>query len=407
MRPETGTLVPGRLVAIPAGAAVLCELVAWVMLALPGTLSPGWYGSPRLLVAVHLLTLGTLALSIVGFGWQLVPVVTAEAPPEWWSALGTGVSGVLIAGVAILCAGMLWLPGPLAGVGGALVIGGLLVRALLVGAVLIGATGRRASRGWLLGAEVSLLAGIALGGMLLAGRMGHPILDNPITGIGWHAALLLLGWVGGWIGGIAPVLLPMFAVSTPPRPALLATAGVLWFAGLWTGVTGLWAVGAALLVGGLLWSLHGRIQRRLTPGLLTAALGLVGLLLLGGLAGRADGVTLAATGLVLFAMPVLRGVALRIAPFLLWSHQFSTNLADAPPVAALLWTRGAWAAGLLSVLGGAVLLGGLTTEHWSLASLGAGLALVGSTAHAGVMGTALVRTWMINSRRGVLPGMEG
>ena len=74
---------------------------------------------------------------------------------------------------------------------------------------------------------------------------------------------------------------------------------------------------------------------KLTPGLLTAALGLVGLLLLGVLAGRAGGVTLAAAGLVLFALPVLRGVALRIAPFLLWSHHFSASLADAPPVAAL------------------------------------------------------------------------
>lgn len=407
MRPDTGTLVPGRLVAIPAGAAVLCELIAWTMLALPGTLSPAWYGVPELLAAVHLLTLGTLALSIVGFGWQLVPVVTAAAPPRWWSAAGAILSAVLIGGVLLLCAGMLWLPGPLAGVGGALVIGGLVVRALLVGAVLLGASGRRAIRGWLLGAEVSLLAGIAMGGALLAGRMGHPVLDNPITGIGWHAALLLVGWVGGWIGGIAPVLLPMFAVSAPPRPVLLALASTLWFAGLWTGVTGLWTVGAALLVGGLLWSLHRRVQRKLTPGLLTAALGLAGLLLLGVLAGRTGGVTLAAAGLVLFALPVLRGVALRIAPFLLWSHHFSASLADAPPVAALLWDRGAWAAGLLSVLGGAVLLLGLTGAQWGLAQLGAGLALLGSAAHAGVMGLALVRTWMINRRRGAIPGMEG
>jgi hypothetical protein len=376
---------------------------------MPGTLSPGWYGAPRLLAAVHLLTLGTLALSIVGFGWQLVPVVTAEAPPPWWPTAGSAVSGALIVGVLLLCAGMLWLPGPLAGVGGAIVIIALASRTLMVGTVLVRSSGRRAIRGWLLGAEVSLLVGLALGGLLLAGRMGHPVLENPITGIGWHAALLLLGWVGGWIGGIAGVLLPMFAVSTPPRPALTALAGALWFVGLWTGVTVLWAFGAALLGCGLLWSLHGRVQRRLSPGLLTAAMGLLGLLLLGGLAltREADGVTLAVAGLVLFALPVLRGVALRIAPFLLWSHHFSARLTDAPPVSALLWTRGAWAAGLLSVLGGAVLLGGLTWELWGLARLGAGLALCGSAAHAGVMVAALAKTWIINTRQGTLPGMEG
>jgi hypothetical protein len=407
MRPDRGTMVAGRLVAVPAGAAVLSELLAWGLLALPGTLTAGWYGNPRLLVAVHLLTLGTLALSIVGFGWQLVPVVTAAAPPRWWSAAAATLSAVIIAGVALLCVGMLWLPAPLAGLGGALVIGGLVLRALLVGAVLLGASGRRAVRGWLLGAECCLLAGLALGGALLAGRLGHPLLDNPITGIGWHATLLLLGWIGGWIGGMATVLLPMFAVSAPPRPALVALAGGLWFAGLLTGVSALWAAGAALLAGGLLWSLHGRVQRRLSPGLLTAALGLAGLLLLGGLAGRADGVTLAATGLALFALPVLRGVALRIAPFLLWSHHFSDRMTDAPPVAALLWHRGAWAAGLLSVLGGALLLAGLIGTRWDLARLGAALALLGSIAHAGVLLNALVRTAVISSRQDAIPGMEG
>ncbi len=385
---------------------MLCEPAAWVVLVLPGTLSPAWYGTPRLLAAAHLLTLGTLALSVVGFGWQLVPVVTAAAPPRWWSAAGTILSAVLIGGVLLLCGGMLWLPSPLAGIGGALVLCGLLTRALLVGAVLLGARGRRAIRGWLLGAELSLLAGLTLGGALLAGRMGHPILDNPITGIGWHAALLLVGWIGGWIGGVAPVLLPMFAVSAPPRPALLSLASVLWFAGLWAGVTELWAIGAALLVGGMMWSLRRRVQRTLTPGLLTAALGLVGLLVLGGLTGRSSGVAVAAAGLVLFALPVLRGVALHIAPFLLWSHCFQDNLADAPPVAGLLWHHGAWAAGLLSVLGGAVLLIGLVEAQWGLARLGAGLALLGSTAHIGVMGSALLKTWATHWRRGAVPGME-
>jgi hypothetical protein len=407
MRPEVASLVPGRLVAVPAALAVAAEATAWGMAALPGTLTTGWYAAPRLLAAVHLLTLGALAMSIVGFGWQLVPVVTAEAPPRGWAAVAGVVNALVGTGVALLFVGMVALPmRAVAGLGGGLVVAGLLLRSGAVVFALVRAKGRVPERGWLLAAELCLLAGLALGAGLLAGRLGHPVLDDPIRAIGWHAALLLFGWVGGWIGGMGAILLPMFAVAPAPKPAALLLAGGAWFAGLALGAPWLWALGAATLGGALLWSLHRRLHRRAPAGVGTAALGLAALVGLALLVGQVAPLGIAAGALVLFALPVLRGVSLRIAPFLVWSHQLAHDIRRAPEVGSLVPRRAAVVAGALSVLGGGLVVAGMATGHIGLARIGAALALVGTLAHAAVLATALTRASLARNRLAALPGME-
>ncbi len=403
---DTHALVPGRLVAVPAGAAVVAEVLAWGLLVLPGTLGPSWYGNPRLLAAVHLLTVGALAMSILGFGWQLVPVLTAAPPLRGWIPAARWINRLCIAGAALLCVGMLWLPAPLAGLGGGLLIAGLLARTGAVVWALMAASGRRAQRGWLLAGELCLLAGLALGGSLLLGRLGWPILSDPISRIAPHARLLLLGWVGGWIGGLSVVLLPMFAVAPAPRPVLIAAAGLAWFAGVLLGSAALWGLGAALLVGGLLHAMHRRVQRRMGPGILTAMFGLTAMIGLAVLGLRGGGVSELAAALVLAMLPVLRGVGLRIGPFLLWTHRFTGRITSAPSVAALIPARAALAAGGLAVLGGALVVAGISGERWSLAQLGAGAALVGAVCHAVVLLTAIGRGWRLQHRSDALPGME-
>lgn len=407
MQADPRLLLPGRLVAVPVAAAVVAEALAWALAAAPGTLSPAWYAVPRLLAAVHLLTLGALSLSIVGFGWQLVPVVTAEAPPPWFVGLARWVNRLAVPGGGLLCLGMLALPPhPVAAVGAALLVGALLLRSGAVALLLLRARGRPAVRGWLVAAELCLVVGLGLGASLLAGRLGHPLLPDPIGGIGWHAALLLLGWVGGWIGGLGSVLLPMFAVAPTPRSGALAAAGVLWFGGLATGQALVWGLGAVVLVATLLWSVHQRVQRRLSVGIATAVCGLVGLLALVGVSGRSPGPTLAAVALVLFVLPVLRGVTLRIGPFLLWSHQLAQDLRRAPPVASLTPPPLVLAAGALAVLGGALVVGGLVSHHFAVGRLGAALAFLGTLAHGAVLITAAVRATLARNRLDALGGTE-
>ncbi len=407
MQAEHRLLLPGRLVAVPVAAAVLAEAGAWALAAAPGTLSPAWYAVPRLLTAVHLLTLGALSLSIVGFGWQLVPVVTAEAPPPWFESLARWVNRAAVPGVGLLCLGMLGLPPhPVTVVGAALLVGALLLRSGAVTVLLLRAKGRAAVRGWLLAAELCLLVGLGLGASLLAGRLGHSVLPDPIGGIGWHAALLLLGWVGGWIGGLGSVLLPMFAVAPTPRSGALAAAGLRWFGGLATGQVLVWGLGAVLLVATLLWSVHQRVQRRLSVGIATAVCGLVGLLGVVGSTGHVAAPTVAAVALVLFVLPVLRGVTLRIGPFLLWSHQLAQDLRRAPPVASLTPPPLVWAAGALAVLGGALVVGALVSHSFALGRLGAGLALLGTLAHGAVLLTAAVRAALARNRLDALGGTE-
>ncbi len=405
--PDASALLPGRLVAIPAAVAVVAESLAWALAATAGTLSPGWYANPRLLVAVHLLTLGTLALSIVGFGWQLVPVVTAAPPPRHWVRLAKGINGVLILGIALLCAGMgAPAPGMLAAAGATLTISALLLRSVTVVWALARASGRPAVRAWLVAAEACLWVGLGLGGALLSGRLGHALLPNPVNGIGWHASVLVLGWIGGWIGGLGSVLLPMFAVSPHPRPVLLWVAAVAWFGGIATGLPTLWFVGATVLVSSLLWSLHKRLARNGPTGLGVAAAGLSGLLVLGLLINHVASPALVALAIALFALPVLRGVGLRIAPFLVWSHHLADQLTKAPAVAHLVPLRAAAAAGLLSVVGGALVVAGLTTSLPVLARVGALLALVGTLSHGVVLVTSLGRAIRARNRLSAFPGME-
>lgn len=400
MGPDAATLVPFGRVAVPLGVAALAEVAAWALALSPGALDPGWYARPALLAAVHALTVGTLAVAITGAGWQIVPVLAARPHPV---RSAPWVNAAVLLGAPLLLWGLAR-PGSVVGhVGATLAVGGLVARGLLVAPALLRARLRPVARAWLAAAELSLLVGLGLALALYAGRAGHPVLADPLGGVELHAALLLAGWAGGWFVGAGGLLLPMFAIAAEPRPALLAVAGAAWFGGLVAGVPALWGVGAVLVavaLGGALW----RGARAGAP-LRQALAGVVGLVACAAMAPFAPVDATVACGLTLAALPVLRGVAQRIVPFLAWTHAFGHRPRGAPPASALLAERLAGGQAALSLLGGVGLVA--ARLGWDAgARPAAALLLAGALLHVAVLAVALLRTLRLTRRRDTIAGLE-
>lgn len=402
MAAEQHTLVPPGPVLIPLGCAALAEGVAWALALAPGTLGPGWYGRTSLLVVVHTLTLGVVAASILGAGWQLIPVITARP----WRPPAGALTALFLAGLPLLLAGLAF-PGLPGTIGGVLVLLALLGRSLLVLGALLSARGRPVARAWLVGAELCLWLGLGVAAALWAGRIGHPVFQDPLRAVAWHAALLLGGWVGGSIIGYGSVLLPMFFVAPEPAPAVLAVGGALWFGGIAAGSTSAWSLGALLVAATLARALWRGLRRAFGQ----AAFGLAGLALLPALLAwlrtdaRAAEMVFAAA-LTLFVLPILRGMAQKIAPYLIWAHMNpGLPVPPAPPLAR--WQAWISAAGAVLLVASRAPLGDpVAAAQPAAASVGAGLLLLGAIAQLVVLGTLGARLTLANIRRGAIPGME-
>lgn len=400
--PDRSTLAPaGRVL----GALVLAaafECAGWILAAGPGVLPGGWYGRAALLQAVHAVTLGALALSVTGAGWQLVPVVIAR---PWSPRLAPWVNGGLILGILLLLPGFSRPGGAVGALGVTLVLASLLLRSILVLPPVLRASGRVAPRIWLLGAELSLWAGLGWGLALWLGRAGHPVVMDPVGGVGWHARLLLGGWLAGWMVGTGSLLIPMFAISREPNSRWMSVSAALWAAGLATGLSPLWALGLLGGGAGLLRSLARGV--RVGGALAQTGLGVVGVgafAALGALGLLAPDLAVAG-GLCLGALPLLRGVAQRIVPFLAWTHAYGARLRGAPPVARLAGERLGIVAGALEVLGGALitLSRGLDPR---LGTPGALLGALGALLHLSLLVRACGLGWLGYNRGQALAGTE-
>ncbi len=395
--PPAATLVPLGLVALPMGVGLLAELAGWLVVAAGAPLHAGWYGWPALLLGVHLVVIGGLLLPVLGAGWQLTPVVTATPLPPWALAVARGAGPAVVLGASCLWIG---LAGPtlLGAVGAALVIAGLVARSLTVAALLARARGRVGVRAWLLGAEAASWVGLGYAAALYAGTLGHPVLADPVAGIGRHVALLAVGWIGGWEIGLAGLLLPMFALGREPPPGLLLVAGLLWFGGLAAAAPALWAAGAALAVVLLLRSLLGAARGLVHagPGLVQASGALVGLsaVAVGAVSGAVAPHVLVAAAFVLWLLPLQHGVAARVVPFLLWARVLAGRSSAAPT--SLVDARVAWAQAAAGVVGGLLLVGGLAVAVEPLARAGAALLALGAALHLATVagaGRNVFRAW--------------
>lgn len=375
--------------------------------------------SPQILALTHVLTLGFMAMIMVGALFQVFPVVLGVELP-WGRRVAGLVHGGLSLGTALLAAAFL-LPGRtwLLGLALALLSAALVVFLTTAG---VGLARHRGDSGMRLavGAALTALLVTAILGVLLGAGHGAGLgvdhgLDRRWTDL--HALWGLLGWVGLLVVAIGYEVVPMFQ-GTPPYPhwiqgrlsTVLLASLALWslaFAGLRLGegntwVPLLWVAGLALgLTYGLFAGTTLRLQlRRKRPErdltLLYWRLGMLCLiagLLMGGSALALDGdpewLMLAAL-LVLFgfAVSVINGMLYKILPFLVWLHLTlivqaqGRNRREIPPVKLLLPWAPAQAQLILHLLA-LVLLATALVVHSTLITRAAALTLAASFALLG------------------------
>jgi hypothetical protein len=201
------------------GAAVAFHLCAWIALFIGADTAAsfaGGLGWP--LAALHLITLGVLAMTAIGASLQLLPVATrlpvgSERWPAaiWWLytpgvamtvlGMGTGAASVLAAGAVAVAAA-------------------LIAYAALLARNLSGAKGMPVvvAHGW--AALASLLVVIATALALACTYLGMPTIGRA-TVIAAHVAFAAYGFMGMLALGLSYIVVPMFALSAAPaeRPA--------------------------------------------------------------------------------------------------------------------------------------------------------------------------------------------
>lgn len=185
-------------------AAVVYHLLAWIALAAGAPAVPrftGGLGWP--LAALHLVTLGVLAMTAIGASLQLLPVATRQPVPSqrlpaviWW---------LYTPGVAATALGM-GIPAPRLLAGGAVaVVAALAGYALLLARNLIGARGMPVvvAHGW--AALASLFVVLASGSSLAGAYVGLPGFRRGMA-LAWHVSFAAYGFMGLLVLGLSYIL---------------------------------------------------------------------------------------------------------------------------------------------------------------------------------------------------------
>ena len=331
-------------------AAVVFHLLAWLALfagADEVATFTGGLGLP--LAAIHLLTLGTFAMTAMGAAFQLLPVATRQPLVSVWPtrlALWLLVSGVplLAFGMATGAPAALWAgaTGATAGLASAgAVIADNLRRARDMPIV--------AAHGWV---AIAALIGLAAAGIALIADFGDGFLADHQAVALLHVIVAAYGFMGFLVLGFSHVLLPMFALSPlPPATPAWWGYGLAVAALLTAAMAALASDGRALAAAAALglaavalhlwlmaWIVRKRLRKRLDLSLrvmhlawilLPAGL-LIALMLAAGIA-VPGGTTL--FGFLLLGgwlLTFLTGVLQRIMPFLASMH--TAKLAGKPPL---------------------------------------------------------------------------
>lgn len=188
----------------------------------PDALENRW--TPAALAATHALTLGFLAMVMLGALMQMLPVVAGAVLPAPTAVAWTGHLG-LIVGTPLLIAGFLAGSAPFLASAAVLLGVGF---AVFVGAAAVGLA--RAVRGVTVAgirlAVAALVLTVALGLALVFVRTGFWSPPHADVVSAAHASLGLLGWVLLLVIGVAYQVVPMFQL-TPPYPPRLSR----WLAG--------------------------------------------------------------------------------------------------------------------------------------------------------------------------------
>ncbi len=198
----------------------------------------GHYYQPSVVALTHTITLGWITLTIMGAGYQIMPIVLEH--PIWSERLGRWQFLILVPGIVGMVAhlyigqrsGMLWAAGMVV-VGAGLYL------------VNVGATLRRLER-WSFTARLMILAFVGLGltvgfGIVLGvDRVRNFLPGELLPTLHAHFHLALLGWVMPMVFGVAARVYPIFLLADEP--------------GGWPGSLQLWGIsfGVPALVLGLL-----------------------------------------------------------------------------------------------------------------------------------------------------------
>ncbi len=337
-------------------------LIAWA----PDALAARW--TPQALALTHALTLGFLAMVMLGALLQMLPVVAgAPLPVPQWVAWFSHVP--LVLGTVALMAGFLSAEPAAYGAGVILLGSGF---AIFIAAVSIGlarapagnsVTGIRLAVASLV---LTILAGVTLA-LLRAGWWSPPAADTVIAA---HVGFGLLGWILLLVVGIAYQVVPMFQI-TPPYPPRLARglAGAVFCLLLLHAAAALLPALAARLVDGSLAAgvllfalitlrLQSRRRRKLPDVTLDYwRLGMVSLILCvavwggeqvrpGWAGGDRYPLLLGVLFIGGFAVSVVCGMLYKIVPFLAWFHlqaQLQARAGSIPTMKEMItvrWTRG-------------------------------------------------------------------
>lgn len=391
-------LLPGSVPFRYFGAGVLFHAAAWaVALAGADRLAGFRAGLGAPLAALHLATLGFLAMVAMGASLQLLPIATVQpirsvraARLAWW---------LFVPGVVVLTAGMGEAATGLMFAGALACAAALAVFAWLFARNLAGAKRLRtlAAFGWAGwgGLVVTVATGLAL-----AGHYAYGFFADARAVTLTHLGFALAGFMGLLALGFASLLVPMFAVSRPPpestqRRLLVGWlgTGALFLAAQLAGpveATGVSAVaGFALAVVHVVEmerALARRLRKTVEPFLVEARLAWGGMILTfasgAALAFGAPGVTpavfvaIAVLGwLATFVLAILQ----RILPFLASVH--AKEPGKAPPLVSALTPRLPQRVHLVSHGAGVVLLVvGLAIDSTLVVRAGALLGLVGALA---------------------------
>ncbi|MCP5088703.1 MAG: hypothetical protein GY952_18080 [Rhodobacteraceae bacterium] len=382
-------------------SASLFHVLAWTVLFFAADEVARFRGGPGLtLAAIHLATLGVLAMTAIGASYQLLPVVTRRPLARDWPARLS--FWLILPGVALMTYGMAESALTSMKTGAVLLGFGLAVFAVLTADNLrrAGSFPVVSAHGWL--ALVSLVAFVALG-VLLIWDLESGFLNNHLSLAVVHMVLASFGFMGFLVLGLSLVLIPMFVLSRslPDKPgwaqlSLTAMALAGHSCGILLGNMPLvWIALAAGLgaAGCYLWlmrkSLNSSMRKRLGLPfiLIRASWGFLFLcLLLGGaVAGGADIPNAPVlTGFILLVgwlLTFLLGVLQRIMPFLASMH--AAGKSGLPPLLSELTAEGPLKVHAICHFAAlAACVGGLLLNLTLLLQIGAILGLIGAIAFA-------------------------
>lgn len=220
-------------------SAIVFHLAGWAVLLWDAGAVVGFVGGTGpVLAALHLITLGVLAMTAMGAAYQMLPVATRrQLGPSWACSLSWYLFNP---GIVLLAVGMASGWGMALDAGGFLCVAALSLFGLLVARNLSQVDDLPAVS-WPAWVAVAGLAGLLVLAVLLVLDMDAGLLVNRPAVAAAHAVLAGYGFMGMLVVGFSAVLLPMFVLAKPVDDAagkrvavaaalalLVGGAGILW-----------------------------------------------------------------------------------------------------------------------------------------------------------------------------------